>query len=920
MRVLLIAFLSLSVFTFSSAVRTVDLFDSSWRFFLGNPNGNSKVCMNESSFSPLDGLQCLNFAQINGPASAAACQDACCESSVCVTWTFENQAGCWTSENTCDSYLNNSNWSGGYRAAPSINTTCAEGSPCSVDYNDSAWRTLSLPHDYGVESPFNSSISPGKGSLPKNVSWYRKTWQLPENTPIDSLVYLEFDSVFRSADIYLNGAFVMHHEEGYTGFIVWLHNATAPVTRTGLNTLAIFVNALDPELWSYEGMGITRHVYIHTAPPISVVPWSFFVPAPLLGQISGGANVPQSANSALLSPQVDVANAGAVPVNGTVVFALTEIASGVLVCVSTPVPFSLKSGAWVRLTASLNCGPVQLWNTANGGAYLYNSTATIYNDATQTALDAVSARVGLRSAIFTAADGFTLNGVKVVLRGFSNHIGFGGCGGAVPDRVLEFQLTMLKSIGGNSYRTAHNPVSRMFLDLADEYGVLVWEENRFIELGVLPSPRRQNSEESSSTTSVQAGGDSPPLPPLPPAAVPRLLQDCQDMVLRDRNHASIIIWSLCNELGCESNNPMGAVIAAQFKQVIYYADLSRAVTGNIVQRPYLGGRLIDEFGQAMDVTAFSHQNENVPDYRALNTYKSVGMGETGSCYFDRGVYNGNNGFGERVLQCIATDMFTLAIPYAFGMFSWTLIDYLGETLAPAVSSHYGTFDLAGFPKDAVGFYRALWGETCDGSDVVIGNLDWTSPVNIGSSLDVAAFTCAPNVELYVNGVSLGVQSTEALAGGGAVWPKVIFTPGNITAISRDASGTQLGSFTLASAGSPYTLKLWVESPYQMPRNGSIIAADGADVALLSVSVLDENGFLCPQAAFNVTFTLTGPAAVYGVANGDPFDHSPVKNTPWRLTNHGLARLIIINTGASGPITVTAVASGLRNATANLVAE
>jgi beta-galactosidase len=390
------------------------------------------------------------------------------------------------------------------------------------------------------------------------------------------------------------------------------------------------------------------------------------------------------------------------------------------------------------------------------------------------------------------------------------------------------------------------------------------------------------------------------------------------MVLRDRNHASIIIWSLCNELGCESNNPMGGVIAAQFKQMVYYADPSRAVTGNIVQRPYLGGRLIDEFGLAMDVTAFSHQNENVPDYRALNSWKSVGMGESGSCYFDRDVYSGNNAFDTRVLQCIATDMLTLALPYNWGAFSWTLNDYLGETHAPAVSSHYGTFDLAGFPKDAAGFYRALWGQSC--SDVVIGNLDWTAPVNVGSPLDVAAFTCAPNVELYVNGVSLGAQSTEALAGGGAVWPKVTFTPGNITAISRDASGAKLGSFTLASAGPPVALKLWVESPYQMPRNGSIIAADGADVALLSVSVIDENGFLCPQAALNVTFTITGPAAVYGVANGDPYDLSPVKDTPWRVTNHGLARVIIINTGASGPITVTAVASGVSNATASLVAE
>jgi len=828
--------------------------------------------------------------------------------------------------------LNNSAWSGGFRDVPPA-PACNTGDPCAVDFDDSAWRSLSLPHDYGVESAFDPAIDPGHGSLPKNSSWYRKTFTVPADTPPDALVYLEFDSIFRSADVYLNGAFVLHHEEGYTGFIVWLHNASVPIARApAKNVLAIFVNGLDAELWSYEGMGITRHVTLNTQPALSVVPWGFFVPAPLItASISGSADEIQSTEGVILSPQVDISNAGPSTVNGSVLFSLMD-ASGALVCSAFSDPFSIKSGGWARVGGSITCGssasPIRLWNTANGGAYLYNASASIL-DSTQTLLDAVTVRVGLRRAVFTASHGFTLNGVKVVLRGFSNHVGFGGCGGAVPDRVLEYQLVMLKSIGGNAYRTAHNPVSRTFLDLADEYGVLVWEENRFIELGVLPSPRGWGG---AAVESVKAGGEwsgrGVNSPPAPPAAVPRLLQDCQDMVLRDRNHPSIIIWSLCNELGCESNSPTGHIIAAQFKQMVYYADPSRAVTGNIVQRPYLGGRLIDEFGLAMDVTAFSHQNENVPDYRATNAWKAVGLGESGSCVFDRGEYAQSPGpgfvrFSADTIQCIAADMATLALPYNFGAFSWTLNDYLGETYPkgwPAVSSKFGVFDLAGFPKDSAGFFATLWKQSSCNGDVIIANTDWTAPVAIGAPLDVAAFSCAPSVELFVNGLSAGVKPTLPLAGGAAVWEGVLFAPGNITAVSRDETGGKLGTFTLVSAGPPKTLRLWVENGYQPPRNGSVIAADGADVALLGVSVCDENDLFCPQASVNVTFNIQGPAAVYGVANGDPTDHSPVKGVPWRLTFHGLARLIIVSTGERGTILVTASAPGLRNASASLIAQ
>lgn len=209
-------------------------------------------------------------------------------------------------------------------------------------------------------------------------------------------------------------------------------------------------------------MGIFRHTWLTIANKLSVVPWGFFAPAAITGAIHspGGAAAPQTADGVVLSPQLDVANAGAAAAAGSASFALLD-AAGATVC-SGVVPFNISAGGWVRLTATLACGspaaPLRLWNTAPGGAALHTATATLL-DGGGAPLDAVSARVGLRSAIFSPTEGFVLNGLKISMRGFSNHVGFGGCGGAVPDRVAEFMLTMLQSIGGNAYRTAHNPVA-----------------------------------------------------------------------------------------------------------------------------------------------------------------------------------------------------------------------------------------------------------------------------------------------------------------------------------------------------------------------------------------------------------------------------------------------------------------------------
>jgi hypothetical protein len=693
------AFFALYSSSAAAAPRARSSFDAGWRFLLGDPRA-APTC-NASGFVGFAARQCLGQTDVPAAKSAAACASACACSPDCLTWDFSPSAGCWTSADECPSYLNSSDWIGGSRAAAPgpAPVECAAGDPCQPSYDDSAWRRLNVPHDYGVEGAFDPALEPGKGCLPKNTSWYRKTFSLPPFAA-DGLVSLQFDGVFRAADVFVNGAWVAHHEEGYTSFVVWLHNASAPlVFGSGENVLAVFVDATQPELWSYEQQGIYRHVWLDTAPLLSVVPWGFAAPALLTGAIHspGGAAAPQTADGALLTPQVDIANAGAAAVNGSVTFTLAD-AGGAVLC-TAKAPFALAAGGWQRVAAQMACGspaaPLRLWNTAAraGGAYLHTASAALA-DAQGTALDAVSARVGLRSAYFSPVEGFVLNGEKIVLNGFSQHLGFGGCGGAVPERVSEFIIASLLGLGGTAYRTAHNPVSPEFLDLADEYGLIVWEESRFVQLGVQPQPVARGARRAAgaagaagaaaaanaaaaaaASAAVDAGGRALRSAP---SAVPRLLQDAQDMVLRDRNHASIVIWSLCNELGCTADQPGGGDIAVQFKQQVYDADNSRPVTGNTVQRPYLSGRLVDEFAQAMDVQSFSHQFENVPAFHAVAPWKPLGLGESGSCEADRGEYRGNRsaghiGFGG-VLDCVADNLAALAVPYSYGSFHWVSVE------------------------------------------------------------------------------------------------------------------------------------------------------------------------------------------------------------------------------------------------------
>jgi beta-galactosidase len=351
------------------------------------------------------------------------------------------------------------------------------------------------------------------------------------------------------------------------------------------------------------------------------------------------------------------------------------------------------------------------------------------------------------------------------------------------------------------------------------------------------------------------------------------------------------------------------------------------------------------------VQSFSYEYQAYTSYHAMAPNRPIGGGESASCVSDRGYYGRTNSTTGHVgpsslFDCVSSSWASVAqSAWVYGNFAWTGFDYMGETYPlgwPDVSSHFGIHDLAGFEKDGVGYYRAWWrdapagcgqGSGGNGSAVslAISPGHWTDPVPSGQGIDVTVTTCAASVDLFVNG-----QRQQGVGGGGGggsggsptpmpaygfvTWPQVVYVPGNITAVAYDAGGKVLAVTTHVTAGPPAALVVWVEDIYQPGRNASVISADGQDAAVLGVALVDSAGVLVPNADVNVTFTVSGPAQVVGVANGDPADHSPV-DAEWRLTFHGLARAIVASSapGAAGPIVVTASAAGLQTGTVALEA-
>ncbi len=747
-------------------------------------------------------------------------------------------------------------------------------------FNDHTWRMVHLPHDYVVEGTFDPNGDAGHAALPTPRAWYRKTFTLPASDQGKS-VWIDFDGVYRDAKVYLNGQMLGEHPGGYDSF---RYDISRYAHYGGPNILAVSVNPAHHEGWWYEGGGIYRHVWLNVAAPVHIAPWGVFVSTKMPEPGPDG-----KADSAMVTVKTTVVWPSQMP-RGQY-----RMVSRVLNPNGKPVAeakllfiyndnVAYKPGP-EALPQQLTVAHPALWSLETPQLYKLH---TEIQDGSRI-VDATDTPFGIRTIRFDAQRGFFLNGKPVKIKGTCNHQDFAGVGIGMPDSLLYWRIKKLKAMGSNAYRMSHNPPAAELLDACDKLGMLVMDENR--HLG--------DTEEAKSSQTTPYSD----------------LSELKSMILRDRNHPSIIMWSMCNEEGIQ-DSPHGRDIFSAMMKVVNANDGTRPITCAMN-----GGYFSpDGISSVEDLQGINYSPQNYDRFHALHPNMPLYGSETSSEVGTRGVYgpdmfkiDGISYLGDQAKGYIsAYDIHAppwagtaeaawqpiADRPYVAGGYVWTGFDYKGEPTPfgwPDINSNFGVMDECGFPKDTYYYYQSVWGHTP--MVHVLPHWNWTG--REGQPVDVWAYSNADSVELFLNGKSLGVQ--EMPKNGHAHW-SVPYAPGTLEA--RGLRGGQvIATDTVQTTGAPAALKLTTDRAQ--------LSADSEDVTMVEVDVVDAQGRIVPTARNLVTFTLTGTGHIAGVGNGDPSGHEPDQGNS-RSAFGGKCLVIVGAGGLPGTTHLTAAAPGLQS--------
>lgn len=755
----------------------------------------------------------------------------------------------------------------------------AETNAIAPGYDDSAWRVVDVPHDYAVEgtvqktNPYpdatigrDGSWYVMHGSLPVPAAMYRKALAIPAEAKGKRL-WLEFDGVFSNSRYWVNGREVGSQYSGYTRSCF---DITDAANCGGTNIVTVQV---DPRYdgWWYEGGGIYRHVRLVTVDPVHVAPDGVFV-IPTVADPGDGVRA-----DATVAVQTDVTNSSPAEATATV---LSEVLnSDGKVVASTKSEQKISANHATKFTQQLALAKASLWSTDN--PYLYQLRTTI--SVADKPVDQLTTKFGVRQARFDVKRGFVLNGKKFKLQGVNIHQDHAGVGVAVPDRLFTWKLERLKEMGCNAIRTSHNPVTPFLLDECDRLGFLVVAENR--HLG--------DTYMDQATTNVVAVEH----------------HDLSALVRRDRNHPSIILWSLCNEQWIQGT-PQAAAMIRAMKQRVKELDPTRPITAA------MNGGLDSALGMAkeLDVIGVNYHPWLYDSVRKLFPDKPIFASETGSEVGTRGVYameRWGELTGDRARAHVSAYSVNALSPgqpavkswppvaereFFGGGFVWSGFDYKGEPRPldwPSVTAQFGFMDLCGFPKDCYYYYKAAWLN----EPVLHVFPHWNWAGKEGQEVSVWVYSNCEEVELFLNGESLGKQSLKPNQH--LEW-KVKYAPGKLL-----AKGVRKGKSIEAAretTGEPAAIRLAADR--------TDLAADNADLSVVNVEVLDAQGRVVPTAANKITFALAGPGKLIGVGNGDPSCHEPDKASS-RSAFNGLAQAIVQTVHRDGEIRLTAESPGLK---------
>lgn len=770
----------------------------------------------------------------------------------------------------------------------------------SESYNDESWQKLDLPHDWGITGPFRSDLTGETGKLPwKGIGWYRKYFTVPA-ADAGKQIFVDFDGAMAYAKIWLNGKYVGTWPYGYNSFRMDLTPYIKPGQK---NTIAV---RLDTESWDsrwYPGGGIYRHVWLVKTNPVHVGHWGTYVTTPKI-----------TAKSATVKLAVTIDNStkkNVIAKVHTVLFELDANNTPRLKAGATKESIiGVKAGESAVLESQATVANPKRWDIKSPNRYVAQTSISVNGKE----VDRYNTPFGIRTIAFTARNGFLLNGKRVEIKGTCNHHDLGALGTAINTSGLKRQLKMLQDMGCNSLRTSHNTPAPELLELADQMGFLVWDE----AFDTWKIGKKKNDY----NTIFDQWHE----------------KDLKAMVHRDRNHPSVFIWSIGNEVPDQRNVPLTKELA----DIVRAEDPTRPVSNGYNDPD--GGREVGA-AVAMDVMGVNYFFSKQATWDADPRYKdmpTVGS-ETSSCVSSRGEYF----FGEEYKNwqissydmahpgwgCTPDEQFrtNAKFPHLLGEYVWTGFDYLGEPTPynsdetnllnfrsdpskmaelekkleeirknnpPSRSSYFGIIDLAGFPKDRFFSYQSKWRPELPVAHIFP---HWNWSERIGLVTPVHVYTSGDEAELFLNGKSLGRKVKTPGIDFRLVWDDVVYAPGELKVVCYK-NGKEWATDVVKTTGDAVQLSLSADR--------SVIDSNGTDFSYITVKVADKEGLMVPRSHPSIKFSIEGPGEIVATDNGDATSFVPFQSHD-REAYNGMALVIVkAKKGQRGIFKVKAESEGL----------
>jgi beta-galactosidase len=779
------------------------------------------------------------------------------------------------------------------------------------DFDDSGWRRLDLPHDWGIEGPFMQELPGSTGKLPwAGVGWYRKHFDAPASDA-GRQIYLDIDGAMSYAMVWLNGRFAGGWPYGYTS---WRADLTPFIKPGEKNTLVIRLdNPRESSRW-YPGSGIYRNVWLVKTAPVHVAQWGVFVTTPVI-----------TADSATVDVAVTLDNKSAVRASLQVAVRLYAADAegrpvGEPVATGAPRAVRLLPGRQAAASLTLAVASPRLWSLRERHRYVAETivTAADGENAPAAVIDRVETPFGIRKINTDPARGFFLNGGHIPIRGVCLHHDLGALGAAVNLRALERQLEILQAMGCNAVRTSHNPPAPEFLELCDRMGMLVMDET--FDCWAMGKKRDDYSR-------VYADWHE---------------KDVRALIRRDRNHPSVVMWSIGNEVR-EQYEVDGWKTAAHLAAIVREEDRTRPVTAgfNNFQAGYSG------FQNVFEVFGYNYKPRQYGKFHADHPHIPLIGAETISTMSSRGEYffpvTNERSAGRYNYQVSSYDFFSTPWantpdvefrgqeenPSVLGEFVWTGFDYIGEPTpynadvtnllnysdpaeraraekelaglgkirVPSRSSYFGIIDLAGFPKDRYYLYQSHWRPGHPMAHILP---HWNWPDRGGQVTPVHVYGSGDEAELFLNGKSQG-RRKRAAHEYRFHWNEVVYEPGELKVVTWK-NGRPWAEAVTRTTGPAAKLTLAADR--------ARLRADGRDLSFVTVAIADAEGRPVPRSKNKIRFRVTGPAEIAATDNGDATDHTSFQS-PERRAYNALALVILrAKPGEPGEITLRAESEGL----------